>query len=138
MIPEAEDLARNLPAHMKRTLDYVYKMLVEKYECFPDVKTINLTFTRGEDLVASAHIGSNYLELALALPEDHPSPLLEDASHLTWRTLPVMVDITKKTNPKQVLHLTKEAAERIVNGEHDINRSIEYFAKKRIKTSWNQ
>ncbi len=131
MIPAAEQLLDGQPESVKDLMGNAYAAMVEGSGCQPDVKTIYISFTKNSQLVASAHPGSDGIELALALPEDHPSGLLEDASHLTWRTLPLLVRVTASSGREEVLDLVYEAIKRVESGEHDVDRPPEYFQASR-------
>lgn len=133
MIPTAEKLGNHLPKRVKALLADIYELMVEDHGCRPDVKTIYISFTFEQAMVASAHIGAEDIELALALPEDHPSDLLEDALHLTWRTLPVLVRVDLDSIGQDVLDLVEEAVERVKSGRHSINRPPEFFANRKRK-----
>ena len=50
-----------------------------------DVKTIYISYMVGDQMVAAVYPHSREIEIALALPEDHPSALLRDATHLALR-----------------------------------------------------
>ena len=43
----------------------------------------------GGEMVAALYSHADHVELALALPESEEHRLLVDATHLTWRTMPV-------------------------------------------------
>lgn len=98
--------------------------------CSPDLKTIYVSFTLGNHMVAAAYPHTGRYELALALPEDQEDALLQDATHLTWRTLPVSVDVTPETDVSSVTSLVAAAVERVATGKHEVNRPPEYFAKR--------
>lgn len=131
MIEAAEPLVEGQTRAVKALMGDVYAALVEGSECQPDVKTIYISFTKNGVLVASAHPGRGDVELALALPESHPSPLLDDASNLTWRTLPLLIDLTPSTRREDVLDLVYEAVRRVETGEHDVDRPPEFFRDAR-------
>ena len=133
MIPVAEKLVNHLPNEVKALLADIYELIVEDHGCHPDVKTIYISFTFEQVMVASAHIGTEDIELALALPENHPSNMLEDALHLTWRTLPVLLRVNQDSDDKDVLDLIEEAVERVKSGKHTVNRPPEFFAKRKRK-----
>lgn len=137
MIPSAEHLTKKLPTSLQSLLHKIYRLLVGN-GCEPDVKTLYISFTKDASLVASAHIGGKQIELALALSEDHPSGLLEDASHLTWRTLPVCICLDANSSHKDALNLVREALDRVMSGEHDIDRPSDFFAVRPRKSNWNQ
>ena len=74
------------------------------------------------------------VEIALALPEDHESGLLIDATHLTWKTLPVAAIVKTKDDAAETLELIDEACQRIKDGVHDVERPNDYFMKSRRET----
>ena len=131
MIPAASGLLSPLPSTVREISEDVYSALVEGSGCSADVKTIYISFTIDADLVASMHPNPTFVEVALALPEDHESQLLEDASHLTWRTLPLLVPIDEDSDREEVLDLVYEAVGRVTSGEHDVNRDPDYFRTRR-------
>lgn len=138
MIPSAEHLTKKLPVSLQSLLHKIYGLLVDGFGCDPDVKTLYISFTKDGSLVASAHIGGKQIELALALPEDHPSGLLEDASHLTWRTLPVFICLDANSSHQDALDLVREALDRVTSGEHKIDRPSDFFAVRPRRSHWNQ
>lgn len=96
-----------------------------------DVKTIYISYMVGDQMVAAAYPRSKEIEIALALSEDHPSTLLRDATHLTWRTLPVSIVATSATEARAALPLVREAVERVSSGVHDVHRDNEHFIASR-------
>jgi len=96
-----------------------------------DVKTIYISYMVGDQMVAAVYPHSREIEIALALPEDHPSALLRDATHLTWRTLPVSVVVTNPDEAHAALPLVREAVERVSSGIHDVHRDNEHFIARR-------
>ena len=82
-------------------------------------------------MVAALYGYENFIEVALALPEDAEDPLLEDASHLTWRTLPVAAVLRKETDIKRLSALAKTAVDRVKNATHDVERGNDFFVEAR-------
>lgn len=80
-----------------------------------DVKTIYVSYTDGDgNIVAAAHPdpATSTLEVALSIAADFESPLLYDAVHLKWRTLPRAVRLSpSETVPGEVLALLDTAVE---------------------------
>ncbi|HJQ94766.1 MAG TPA: hypothetical protein VJ935_03560 [Acidimicrobiia bacterium] len=93
-----------------------------------DVKTIYVSYTsQGLNVVAAAHPGADYLELALALPADFDHPDLVDAVHLKWRTLPIAVHLTPDQGiPSYLPKLVKDA---ITAAPHIEPRAVEDFKR---------
>jgi hypothetical protein len=88
MIPDAEALIRQSIPAVRTATTRLYSFLVEA-GCQPYVKTIYVGFEIDGVLVAALYPRSDHVEIAMALPESADSPILIDATHLTWRTLPV-------------------------------------------------
>ena len=106
--------------------------------CVHDVKTIYISSTLHGDMVAAIYPHRECCEIALALPEDHPASLLEDATHLTWKTLPVMVTLDNETVKAELLDLVQEALRRVQAGQHDVNRPNEFFSRRARRTTWSK
>jgi hypothetical protein len=102
--------------------------------CSSYVKTIYIGYDLDGVMVAALYPHTNRVEVALALPEDHESKLLIDATHLTWRTLPVAAVLRGETDLEQVLRLIDEACLRIATGSHEVERPNDYFVKSRRET----
>jgi hypothetical protein len=102
-----------------------------KQGCTSYVKTIYIGYDLEGVMVAALYPHVDRAEIALALPEDHESGLLIDATHLTWKTLPVAAVVKTKTDCDETLLLIDEACERIKSGAHDIERPNDYFMKAR-------
>jgi hypothetical protein len=100
-------------------------------QCTSYVKTIYVGYDIDGEMVAALYAHADYLEIALALPEDAKSELLVDASHLTWRTLPVAAVIRDEEDLAELRALIAQAAQRIHAREHDVLRSNDYFIKSR-------
>ena len=58
--------------------------------------------------MAALYAHSDHIEIALALDEDHPEPSLKDASHLTWRTLPLSMEVRSLPNVEMAEKLIDE------------------------------
>lgn len=131
MIEAAEKLIESTEAQVSDLFRRAYDFLVAG-GCSPDVKTIYVSFTLGSAMVAAAYPKHETVEIALALPDDAESPLLNDASHLTWPTLPVSVVIARDSIYEDIEALLSEALMRIGNGTQNVRRPSEFFeARKR-------
>jgi hypothetical protein len=82
-------------------------------------------------MVAALYPHADRVEIALALSEDYESGILIDAAHLTWKTLPVAAVVRSVENLDEALDLVDVACQRIKTGEHDVERSNDYFVKSR-------
>jgi hypothetical protein len=97
--------------------------------CDAYVKTIYIGFTMAGEMVAAAYPDGKTVEVALALPEDHPSEVLKDATHLTWKSMPVLLALRSSKDFKYAQPLFLEAHERVLAGKNKdevpISRYIE-------------
>lgn len=103
--------------------------------CTSYVKTIYIGYDLDGVMVAAVYPHPDRVEIALALPDDYASNLLIDATHLTWKTLPVAAVVRSADDMKEVLGLVSEACHRIATGSHDVERPNDYFVKSRRDTS---
>ncbi len=103
----------------------------ESEGCDSYVKTIYLGYEIRAEMVAAMYGHPDRLEVALALAEDHPDTRLKDASHLTWRTLPVALDVRTSEDLPVATELIHEAVSRIRSGSHSVSRDNEHFARAR-------
>ena len=97
--------------------------------CNSYVKTIYIGYDIDGEMVAALYGHVDHVELALALAEDHPSSQLIDASHLTWKTLPVAAIGHSAVEVNKFRPLIDEACQRVRAGLHDVNRDNEFFMK---------
>jgi len=95
--------------------------------CDAYVKTIYIGFSIDGEMVAAAYPVGDTVEVALALPEDHPSELLKDATHLTWKTMPVLLALTTSDDLSAAKPLCKEAHQRVVSGQAGDEVSISRY-----------
>jgi hypothetical protein len=99
--------------------------------CNSYVKTIYVGYDLAGEMVAALYPHADSLEIALAIPEDFEHPLLVDASHLTWRTLPVAAIVRTQADLKSVADLITLACSSIGDGSHRVFRDNEYFMRSR-------
>ena len=99
--------------------------------CASYVKTIYIGYEIGGEMVAALYGHQSYIELALALAEDDNAPGLKDASHLTWRTLPVAVELRSEADLAAARDLIQRACERVRSGVHGVRRDNDHFARAR-------
>lgn len=99
--------------------------------CDSYVKTIYIGYEISGEMVAALYAHAAHIELALAVAEDHPNMVLKDASHLTWRTLPLPLEIRSTDDLLLAVELIEEACVRIREGSHDVERDNEYFVRSR-------
>lgn len=105
--------------------------------CNSYVKTIYIGYDIDGEMVAALYGHAGHVELALALAEDHPSRQLIDASHLTWKTLPVAAIGHNLADVKQFAPLIGEACVRVRAGQHDVSRDNDFFIKSKTRTPWH-
>ena len=121
-------------AHMNKEMQPLATAVHEIFEghgCTSYVKTIYIGYDLDGEMVAAMYGHTSSVEVALALSEDATGPLLTDASHLTWRTLPVAAVIAKKsdidvfaTNAAEAVDRVRRSALRSRTGQR-IFRSVE-------------
>lgn len=99
--------------------------------CNSYVKTIYIGYDIDGEMVAALYGHADHVEVALALAEDHPSGELIDASHLTWKTLPVAAVGHSAVEVEKFQPLIDEACARVRAGQHDVNRDNDFFMKAR-------
>ena len=99
--------------------------------CTSYVKTIYVGYDLAGEMVAALYPHADFLEIALAVPEDFEHPLLVDASHLTWRTLPLAAIVRTQADAKSVSELLALACSRVGDGTHRVFRENEYFVRSR-------
>ena len=97
--------------------------------CSSYVKTIYIGYDIDGEMVAALYGHADHVEVALALAEDHPSSQLIDASHLTWKTLPVAAIGHDAAEVKKMAGLVVEACDRVRAGLHTVNRDNDFFMK---------
>ena len=95
--------------------------------CSSYVKTIYIGYDFNGEMVAALYGHADYVEVAMALPESHVSSILIDASHLTWRTLPVAAVLKSKDDLKKFAPLVKESCNGVLSGSHEVNRDNDFF-----------
>jgi hypothetical protein len=105
--------------------------------CSSYVKTIYIGYDFNGEMVAALYGHSDYVEVAIALSESHESPVLIDASHLTWRTLPVAAVLKNKADLKMFARLVKEACKGVLSGDHTVLRDNEFFAAAKRERQGN-
>jgi hypothetical protein len=96
--------------------------------CSSYVKTIYIGYDLDGVMVAALYGHAEYVEVALALEESYDSKILIDATHLTWRTLPVAAVLKTKEDLRQFSQLAKVACGNIKTGGHFVNRDNDFFA----------
>ena len=99
--------------------------------CSSYVKTIYIGYDIGGEMVAALYGHADHVEVALALAEDHSSSQLIDASHLTWKTLPVAAIGHDAAEVGKMAGLVVEACDRVRAGLHTVNRDNDFFIRSR-------
>lgn len=68
--------------------------------CISYVKTIYVGYDLNGEMVAALYPHSDHIQIALAVEEDFEHPLLIDATHLRWRTVPRPLIIRRRARRK--------------------------------------
>ena len=95
--------------------------IFESNSCTSSYKTIYIAFDLENEMVAAAYPHETHVEIALALAESHSNSNLKDASHLTWRTLPVSLELYSEEELQKHSFLIAEALTRVQIGERNTN-----------------
>lgn len=102
-------------------------LALQGHGCSSYVKTIYIGYQLGDEMVAALYPYLDHLELALALDETRTSEVLVDATHLTWRTMPVAAIVQSGADVEQCIPLIDEAVSRVLQGVHGVFRDSAYF-----------
>lgn len=97
--------------------------------CLSYIKTIYIGYEINGEMVAALYPYHKHVDLALAIPEDTADPILVDASHLTWRSLPLMATMRNKRDVEKAKKYLKLAVNQILSGSHKVNRDNEFFIR---------
>jgi hypothetical protein len=125
---EAQKYIANLNKSSAALCTQVHEMFLAA-GCSSYVKTIYIGYDIDGEMVAALYGHSDHVEVALALAEDHPSSQLIDASHLTWKTLPVAAIGHDAAEVEKMAVLVVEACDRVRAGLHTVNRDNDFFMK---------
>lgn len=121
------------PSFARLACDELTTLIVGEFGGASYIKTIYLGFQIDGQMVAAAYPDPHRLEVALALPEEHEAPGLIDATHLTWRTMPVAYQLSEVARIPELLALAREAAERVRSGDHHVELPTERFIRSRLE-----
>lgn len=99
--------------------------------CSAYVKTIYIGYDINGEMTAAAYAHADHVEVALSLADDHPDDRLEDATHLTWRTLPVCLQLKTVADVNKAAPLLAEACKRVTDATHDVHRDNDYFVSRK-------
>ena len=113
--------------NLRPAFDQCYMLLVDDYQCDVYVKTIYVGFSAGDEMVAALYPRSECLVIALPLPEDVDGPEFKDATHLTWPTMPVSIELRDAGDVQAAMKHLSAAASRVAKGEHRVRRPNEHF-----------
>jgi hypothetical protein len=127
---DANDYLRTLNKQMKPLASELHNLLLN-LGCISYVKTIYIGYAIDGVMVAALYGHIDHVEIALALPEDSEEDLLVDASHLTWRTLPVAAIVQTKQEISQFSRLASTAVERVRTSSHSVNRDNDFFVRSK-------
>jgi hypothetical protein len=123
-----ESILEVLPTLLKEKSDLFIDSVADlNSEMTMYIKTIYIGVEIDGAMVAAVYPTKDSLQVVLALDSNHPNKRLEDATHLTWRTMPVMLKVKTVSDFELLTDLMSEASERVATGEHKIDRPAEYF-----------
>ena len=101
--------------------------------CISYVKTIYIGYEIDGKMVGALYRHEDRVEVALALDENRACKVLIDATHLTWRTMPVAAVVKIESDLEESLPLVEEACNRVRTGENTLSRSNEFFVEAKKK-----
>ena len=127
---DAKTYLSEMGKKMRPTAEAVHDALIT-LGCVSYVKTIYIGYDIDGEMVAALYGHTDHVEIALALAEDAEGDLLVDASHLTWRTLPVAAIVHSLKEVPAFKLMAKVAAERVRTSAHTVNRDNDYFIRNR-------
>jgi len=127
---EAEGYLEALNPAVRRLATSSHEIFVAE-GCSSYVKTIYVGYDFGGEMVAALYGHGDHVEIALALPEDAEGRLLVDASHLTWRTLPVAAIVRTEADITELVELIASSCRRVREREHAVVRDNDFFIRSR-------
>lgn len=127
---EAEAYVAELNGTVRDLAAAAHQVLISE-GCASYVKTIYVGYDIDGEMVAALYGHSDRVEIALALPEDAEDRLLIDASHLTWRTLPVAAVVRTMNDLAGLQALLAQSGERVRMGQHLVARDNDYFIRSK-------
>ena len=127
---DADAYIQGLNPAMAKLAGLVHQVFADE-GCSSYVKTIYVGYDFDGEMVAAMYGHPDHIEVALALPEDAEGRLLVDASHLTWRTLPVAARIRVKDDLPELTGLVRTSTKRVRSREHSVLRDNDYFIRSR-------
>ena len=125
---DAQDYLSSSNKKIRKLASELHKIFV-KQGCVSYVKTIYIGYDIEGQMVAALYCHEDRVEVALALDENHVSPILIDATHLTWRSMPVAAVVRNDRDLSAAALLVVEASLRVKAGKNTLNRSSEFFAE---------
>ena len=129
---EAQDYLKASNKKVQKLATELHRAFL-KQGCISYVKTIYIGYDIDGQMVAALYCHEDRIEVALALDENHESQILIDATHLTWRTMPVAAVVRNERDLVVAVKLVIEASKRVKAGENTLNRSGEFFAEIKKK-----
>lgn len=127
---EAEAYLEQIDAARRPIASEAHAILVE-HGCASYVKTIYIGYEIDGEMAAALYAHADRVEIALALAEDAESPLLVDAAHLTWRTLPVAAELRVAEDLPEFATLAAEAVGRVRHSKHAVSRDNDFFMARK-------
>lgn len=130
---EAEHYLAELGKKISRIARDTHELLANS-GCSSYVKTIYIGYDFDGQMIAALYAHADHIEVAIALSDSFESELLVDATHLTWRTLPVAAILRSKQDVVKFGDLVTKACEGVRSGSHSISRDNDYFVNaKRLR-----
>jgi hypothetical protein len=129
--PESHNFLIGIEKKALRTLANELHHHLMKHPVIDYVKTIYIGYEFQGEMFAALYRNTGAIEVALPLSENESGPLIMDASHLTWRTLPLMIHVTNLSQLPQAFSIIDRSFDRLNAGLHKVNRTNEYFISRK-------
>lgn len=127
-IEEFQHLVSGFSPAIQQMVRELHDFLID-LECSSYIKTIYIGYEIGGEMVAALYPYHKHVDIALAIPEETSDSNLMDASHLTWRSLPLLVTVRNMRDVGRAKKYLIQAANRIRAGTHRVYRDNEYFIR---------
>ena len=88
-------------------------------------------------MTAALYAHVNHIEVAISLPNDFENKMLIDASHLTWRTLPVAAIVENVGQLDSFIELATFAVNGVKDGSHSVHRDNDFFLARKGRRRWS-
>lgn len=117
MSPDIQEAVASSGGTASRAFERLYSFLVDESACSVAIRSGQIAFSLGDDLVAVAYPVDGALEVLLAVPLDPKDRILFDAVDYKWRSLPAGVTVRDARSVRAAIQRASNAVERVRSGE---------------------